>query len=92
MERFNLWSEWGILITVLLISIPVIIAAYIVFYRTRAFIQVYLKKKEEEKFKHYLQTMSTEEMAKLEERERELAYRLSDKELGTESIATDWRG
>jgi len=43
MERINLWSEWGIVITVVLISIPVIIAAFIVFYRTRAIIQAFLQ-------------------------------------------------
>lgn len=92
MERFNLWSEWGILITVLLISIPVIIAAFIVIYRTRTFIQAYLQKREADKFTRYLQTMSPKEKGQLEERDRALAYRLSDQELGSDRIASDSRG
>jgi len=92
MERFNLWSEWGVVITVVLISIPVLVAAFIVIYRTSVFIKSYLRKKEEEKFIRYLQAMSPEEKAQLENREKELAYRLSDHELGSKQKATDSRG
>ncbi len=92
MERINLWSEWGIVITVVLISIPVIIAAFIVFYRTRAIIQAFLQKKEVENFQRYLQMMSPEEKAQLEEKERASAYRLNNQELGSDRKAKDSRG
>ena len=61
MENKNLFSESGIIITLILILIPVLIAAVIVVLKAYGIFTKYFKKKELEKFNAYLKELSPEE-------------------------------
>jgi cytochrome c oxidase cbb3-type subunit 1 len=82
METKNIFSESGIIITLLLIAIPVIVASILVIIRAKnAVLKNFLKKKELEKFNEYVKGLSTEEVQKLEQRKKELEFSLSNNEL-----------
>ena len=92
MESKNIFSESGIIITIILIAIPVIVASIIVIIRAYAVLQNYLKKKELEKFNEYLKGLSPEEVKKLEQRKKELEFALANNELAGETTPTDSKG
>jgi cytochrome c oxidase cbb3-type subunit 1 len=92
MESKNIFSESGIIITIILIAIPVIVASIIVIIRAYAVLQNYLKKKELEKFNEYLKGLSPEEVKKLEQRKKELEFALANNELAGETTPTDNKG
>ncbi len=92
MEPKNIFSESGIILTLILILIPVIIASVIVIIRAYATIKYYLKKKELEKFNESLARLSPEEIKKLEKRKRELEFALSNNELGGVAPPGDVKG
>ncbi len=92
MEDQNIFNESGIIITIILISIPVIIASIIIIIKAYALLNKFLKKKELEKFNTYLSGLSPEEIEKLEQRKRELDFGLSNNELGGESTPIDSKG
>ena len=71
METKNIFSESGIIITMLLIAIPIIAASILVMIKAKAVLKKYLKKKELEKFNEYLKGLSPDEIEKLEQRKRE---------------------
>ena len=50
METKNIFSESGIILTLLLIAIPVIIASILVIIKAKNVVKNFLKKKELEKF------------------------------------------
>ena len=80
MESKYIYSEWGIIITIILISIPVIIASAIAIVKGYSVLNNYLKKKEVDKFNVYLKGLSSEDIEKLEHRKSELEFTLSNKE------------
>jgi cytochrome c oxidase cbb3-type subunit I len=92
METKNIFSESGIIITLLLIAIPVIVASILVIIKAKAVLKNYLKKKELEKFNEYLKGLSPDEIEKLEQRKRELEYSLSNNVLSGDKIAIDSKG
>ena len=67
METKNIFSESGIIITLLLIAIPVIIASILVIIKAKNVVKNFLKKKELEKFNEYLKNLSPEEVKKIKQ-------------------------
>lgn len=65
METMNIFSESGIIITLIFIFIPVVFASIIAIIKAYAAIDGYLKTKSLEKFREYLKGLSAEEIAKL---------------------------
>lgn len=92
MENKDIFSEYGIIITVLLIAIPVIVAGFLVIIKARAFMSKYIKKNELNKFNAYLEGLSPEEVEKLEQRKKELEFSLSNNELASQTLAIDTKG
>lgn len=92
METKNIFNESGIIITLVLIAIPVVVAAILVILKAYTFINTYLKKEELEKFNEYLKGLNPEEIQKLEHRKKELEFALSNNELAGETIPRDNKG
>jgi len=92
METKNIFSESGIIITLLLIAIPVIVASILVIIKAKNILNNFLKKKELEKFNEYLKGLSAEEVQKLEQRKKELEYSLSNNELAGDTTPIDEKG
>ncbi|HQS25311.1 MAG: cytochrome oxidase subunit I [Sphingobacteriia bacterium 24-36-13] len=92
METKNIFSESGIIITLLLIAIPIIVASILVIIKAKNILNNFLKKKELEKFNEYLKGLSNEEIQKLEQRKKELEFSLSNNELAGDSTPTDIKG
>ena len=92
METKNIFSESGIIITLLLIAIPVIVASILVIIKAKNILNNFLKKKELEKFNEYLKGLSVEEVQKLEQRKKELEYSLSNNELAGDTTPIDEKG
>jgi cytochrome c oxidase cbb3-type subunit 1 len=68
METKNIFSESGIILTLLLIAIPVIVVSILVIIKAKNILKKFLKKKELEKFNEYLKSLSPEEVQKLEQK------------------------
>lgn len=92
METKNIFSESGIIITLLLIAIPVIVASILVIIKAKNVLKNFLKKKELEKFNEYLKNLSPEEVKKIEQRKKELEFSLSNNELAGDMIPIDAKG
>ncbi len=92
METKNIFSESGIIITLLLIAIPVIVASILVIIKAKNVLKNFLKKKELEKFNEYLKNLSPEEVKKIEQRKKELEFSLSNNELAGDMTPIDAKG
>lgn len=92
METKNIISESGIIITIILILIPILVAAFMVIVKAYAAINYYHKKKELEKFYEYLRGLGPDELEKFEQRKKELEFSLSNSELSGNKEANDNRG
>lgn len=92
METKNIFSESGIIITIILILIPIIAALLFIMARMSALIHAYFNRKELERLNEYIKGLSAEEVQKLEQRKKELEYALSNKELSGELSPLDSRG
>lgn len=92
MESKNIFSEWGIIITLILILIPVIVASIIVIVKAYSAINHYLKRKELENFNEYLKGLAPEEVQKLEQRKKALEFSLSNSELAGKADPIDSKG
>jgi cytochrome c oxidase cbb3-type subunit 1 len=92
METKNIFSESGIIITLLLIAIPVIVASILVIIKAKNVLKNFLKKKELEKFNEYLKNLSPEEVQKIEQRKKELEFSLSNNELAGDTTPIDAKG
>ncbi|HET8963025.1 MAG TPA: cytochrome oxidase subunit I, partial [Chitinophagales bacterium] len=92
MESKYIYSEWGIIITIILISIPVIIASAIAIVKGYSVLNNYLKKKEVDKFNVYLKGLSSEDIEKLKHRKSELEFTLSNNELAGDIAPIDNKG
>jgi cytochrome c oxidase cbb3-type subunit 1 len=88
----NLLSEWGIIITIILILLPMIIVAIILVLKAKGVLKYYQNKKEFNKFNEYLKSLSTEDIEQLEERKIELEFELSNNELAGTNIPRDKKG
>lgn len=92
MMKENLLSEWGIIITIILILLPMIIVAIILVLKAKGVLKYYQNKKEFNKFNEYLKSLSTEDIEQLEERKIELEFELSNNELAGTNIPRDKKG
>ena len=92
MENKNLFSESGIIITIILISIPIIIASILLIIKAYALLNRFIKRKNLEKFNEYLKDLDPEEIQKLEQRKTELAFSLSNNELAGIAAPLDSKG
>ena len=92
MEINNIYSESGIIITLILILIPVVIASMIITMKAYAYLDRKQKIKELEKFNAYLKELSPDEVQKLEQRKRELEFALSNYELAGDTSPMDHKG
>lgn len=92
MEIKNIFSESGIIITLMLIAIPIIVASILVIIKAKKVIKNFLKKKELEKFNEYLKNLSPEEVQKLELRKSQLEFSLSNNELSGDTSPNDAKG
>lgn len=92
MKIETILNEWGIIITIILIAIPVIVASIIVILRANTVVNNYFKKKELEKFNEYIKGLHPEEVQKLEQRKKELEFALSNNELAGETTPIDTKG
>ncbi|MEO7608530.1 MAG: cbb3-type cytochrome c oxidase subunit I [Saprospiraceae bacterium] len=92
MEAQNILGESGIIITLVLITIPIVVASILISIKGFAAIKTYQKSKELEKFNAYLQVLSTEELEQLEQRKKELQFALSNNELAGGITPMDTKG
>lgn len=92
MESNSIFNESGIIITIILISIPVLIASMIVFVKGSALINRFIDKRKLEKFNAYLKELSPEDVEKLEQRKKELEFTLDNNELAGPHAAVDHKG
>lgn len=92
MEINNIYSESGIIITLILILIPVVIASMIITMKAYAYLDRKQKIKELEKFNAYLKELSPDEVQKLEQRKKELEFALSNNELAGDTSPMDHKG
>lgn len=92
METTSILGQSGIIITILLIMIPVLLAAILMLLRANRFIIRYRKQLAFNKFKERLSTLTPAEIEQLEMRQVELRYSLGHTELGSDRMAVDKKG
>ncbi len=92
MDPKNILSEWGIIITLILIIIPIVVGAIIIIIKANASITIYQKRKELKKFIEHLRELSPEESDRLKQRKKELEFTLSNNELAGETAPIDSKG
>lgn len=92
METKNIFSESGIIITLLLISIPIIVASILVIIKAYAAINQFIKRKRLNEFNEYVKGLTPGEVEKLEQRKKELEFALTNNELSGEATPLDSRG
>lgn len=92
METKNIFSESGIIITLLLIAIPIIVASILVIIKAYAAINQFIKRKRLNEFNEYVKGLTPAEIEKLEQRKRELEFVLSNNELSGEATPIDSKG
>jgi cytochrome c oxidase cbb3-type subunit I len=92
MDKNNLLSQSGILITIFLILIPVLFAAILVYQKANKLIKEIKYNRDLKLFNEKLSSLSEEDVAALETRRKELAFALNDTELGSEIKPKDGSG
>lgn len=92
METKNIFSESGIIITLLLIFIPIIVASILVIIKAYAAINQFIKRKRLNEFNEYVKGLTPGEVEKLEQRKKELEFALTNNELSGEATPLDSRG
>ncbi len=92
MDSTNLYSEWGIIITVTLIVIPIIVIAILVVARAKKTLKWFSWRKELNAFNEHLANLTQEEIVTLEKRKVQLEYELSGEELAGKMDINDERG
>ncbi|MCB0497839.1 MAG: cbb3-type cytochrome c oxidase subunit I [Cyclobacteriaceae bacterium] len=92
MKNTNLYSEWGVIITIILIAIPILVIALLVFLEAKKTIKWFYWRKELDDFNKYLADLSPEEIKGLEKRKVQLEYELSGEELAGKLDINDERG
>jgi cytochrome c oxidase cbb3-type subunit 1 len=92
MEGENLLNESGIILTLILITIPVITATVILIVKVNSAIRDFIRKRELGKFTASLKTLTPEAIQTLEQRKTELEFALSNTELAGDAGAMDRKG
>ncbi|MDR2235687.1 MAG: cbb3-type cytochrome c oxidase subunit I [Chryseobacterium sp.] len=85
-------NEPGLQITVLLISLPIIFALILILIKVYSLISRSLRKKELKRIYKHLENLPPDEISALEERKKELEFRLSGDELSSHKNVKDPRG
>ncbi len=88
----SLLSESGILITLVLITVPLIVASILVIIRTKSFLKRRERVQDLKDVNAKLQELDEQGVAALEKREKQLDYRLTDTELSGDFEPNDQRG
>ncbi len=92
----GLWSEPGILITIILLLIPLLIAILLFIVKMNSLVNRVRRKKdksEAESFSQYLQNLNSDEIATvLQRRKKSLDFQLTHTELGSAQLAEDKKG
>lgn len=88
----NLLSESGIIITLLLLAIPIIIASLYLIVYAKKVINDSQYKNLLKKFNEDIGSLSSEEILKLKERANQMAFHLTDSELGSNMTVNDPKG
>lgn len=88
----SIFTESGIIITLVLIAIPVVAGSLIVFAQAKGAIRNHIKKTELEKLYERVRNLTEEERLLLEQRKRELEYNLSNNELSGNVPPSDSKG
>ncbi len=92
MNETNLLSETGIIITMILISIPVIVAAILITIKANNSLRFLLRKEKLRNLHKQIINLSKEELDALEKRKSELEFQLSNNELAGSALVEDNRG
>ena len=92
MEKQNVLSESGVIITIILIMIPVIAGSVIAIVKSFAIIKSFRQKKELEKFNQRVENLTPGEIKELEKRKEELEYAISGNELAGTLPPADQKG
>lgn len=93
MENTNeLFSQSGIIITLVLLLIPILVACFIVINRAKLMLKKLHFKQEMKRFSEKVKMMNADEVKALEQRIQELSFELSDDELGSSREASDEKG
>jgi cytochrome c oxidase cbb3-type subunit 1 len=88
----NIFDEYGIIIILLLIAIPVIVASIILVIKANNVLRKYINKNKHEKFNKYLDSLSEKEINLLKKRQREIDFELSNNELRGNLNSNDNKG
>ena len=89
MDKSNLLSQSGILITIFLIFIPIVTAAILVILKSYRYINQFKHKKELAKFNESLKNLTAEEVKLLQHKKEQLLFKLTDTELGSNIVPAD---
>lgn len=91
-NNINLLNEWGVIITIVLIALPVIAAAIIVIIKAKhTLLHTYLDK-EFHQYKEQILGLNQTEIEQLKLRKEQLKYQLKGEELSGENPPDDTRG
>lgn len=88
----NIFDEYGIIIILLLIAIPVLVASIILVIKANNVLRKYINKNKHEKFNKYLDSLSEKEINLLKKRQREIDFELSNNELRGNLNSNDNKG
>ncbi len=88
----SIFSETGIILTLTLLCIPVVASALFLVNKAYRLLRLYLGKKELERINKQILGLGQNEIEALEQRKRELAFRLNFTELGSNRAVRDERG
>lgn len=92
MEKHNVLSESGVIITIILIMIPVVAGSIIAIVKSFSTIKSFRQKKELEKFYLKMEQLTPDEARKLEKRKKELEFTVSGNELAGTISPVDEKG
>ncbi len=92
MEATNLFSNSGIIITLVLIAIPILVASILVIIKATALIKYFRQEQKAKKLAACLKTLSPQEIEQLELRKKELEFSLQNNELSGTLSPSDKTG
>ncbi|ULQ58312.1 cbb3-type cytochrome c oxidase subunit I [Flavihumibacter rivuli] len=92
METRDLFTQSGIIITLLLILLPVLTAVVLIIIKANSAIKEYKMGVKVENFNTYLKRLSIEEINQLKRRQEEQEYSLNNNELGSNLPPADKKG
>lgn len=88
----HIFDEYGIILLLLLIAIPVIVASIILVIKANNVLKKYINKSKQEKFNSYLHNLSEKEIKLLKKRQKEIEFELTNNELSGNLKSNDNKG